>query len=163
MLRRASILLVPLALALVLPAVGAQESVAMLHAMDDGTGGGYTYDPTSLVVAPGAEIVVMAMGGEPHTVTPDEAGAFADTRVEAGDASGRTTFRAPSEPGDYGFHCKFHPEMQGVLTVAVAGAPPTGATAGSSQSGEGAQTPFVGLLGLLGLVALVALASRRAV
>lgn len=73
---------------------------------------GFTYQvPTS--VSPGAQVSVMDMDGEAHTVTADAGDAF-DVQVP-GDASG--TFTAPTTPGTYAFHCTYHSNMHGVLVV----------------------------------------------
>lgn len=68
---------------------------------------------TAPSVASGAEVTFTNEDSVPHTVTADD-GAFDAGRVEGG-ASG--TFEAPSEPGDYPFHCEIHPDMQATLTV----------------------------------------------
>ena len=64
-------------------------------------------------VAAGAEVTVMNMDSEAHTVTADGAGAF-DVKVDPGKSA---TFRAPTAAGDYAFHCTFHSNMHGSLTV----------------------------------------------
>jgi plastocyanin len=33
------------------------------------------------------------------------------------DGKGQKTLTAPTEPGEYAFHCKYHPSMHGTLTV----------------------------------------------
>jgi plastocyanin len=47
-------------------------------------------------------------------VTADEGSAF-DVNVTG--SGGTATFIAPSKPGNYSFHCFFHPDMHGTLTV----------------------------------------------
>lgn len=64
-------------------------------------------------VSPGAMITVENKDGEKHTVTADSAGAF-DVEV---DGDGSTSFKAPTAPGSYPFHCIFHSNMTGVLVV----------------------------------------------
>lgn len=69
---------------------------------------------TSITAAPGAEIEVENEGSSPHTVTADDAAAFDTDRIEPG---AKATFTAPSEPGEYAYHCEIHPSMTGTLTV----------------------------------------------
>jgi plastocyanin len=68
---------------------------------------------TPTTVAPGATITVMNMDGENHTVTADTGKAF-DVKADAGKS---VTFTAPMQPGSYPFHCTYHSNMHGVLTV----------------------------------------------
>ncbi|MCW2541503.1 MAG: copper ion binding protein [Frankiales bacterium] len=67
--------------------------------------------PTS--VSPGATVTVMNMDGENHTVTADTGNAF-DVKA---DADKTVTFKAPTKPGSYPFHCSYHSNMHGVLVV----------------------------------------------
>jgi plastocyanin len=63
-------------------------------------------------VSPGAEITVNNEDIEAHTITADTGNAFdAITKV------GTTTFTAPTQPGTYPYHCIFHGNMKGTLTV----------------------------------------------
>lgn len=64
-------------------------------------------------VAPGAEVTVMNMDTEAHTVTADGAGGF-DVKVDPGKSA---TFTAPTAAGDYKFHCTYHANMHGSLKV----------------------------------------------
>jgi plastocyanin len=66
-----------------------------------------------LTIAPGAEIAVVNNDSVEHSVTSDTAGAF-DVEV---DGKEKGTLAAPSQPGEYPFHCKYHPNMKGTLTV----------------------------------------------
>lgn len=68
---------------------------------------------TSVTVAPGAEVTFENYGENPHTMTADD-GAFDSGRVEPGES---TKVTAPSEPGEYAFHCEIHPQMTATLTV----------------------------------------------
>jgi plastocyanin len=80
-----------------------------------GTGG--------IVIAGFAFNAVTAAGGDPvsvvnedsttHTVTSDD-DAFEEVSLGGGE-SGELT--APSEPGEYPYHCEIHRNMTGVLTV----------------------------------------------
>jgi plastocyanin len=66
-----------------------------------------------LTVAPGAQIAVVNNDSVEHSVTSDTAGAF-DEDV---DGQQKTTLVAPSQPGEYPFHCSYHPSMKGTLIV----------------------------------------------
>ena len=66
-------------------------------------------------VAPGAEVKVVNRDTAEHTVTADQGVALFDVEVQ--ENGGTATFKAPSEPGTYAFHCTYHPSMHGSLTV----------------------------------------------
>ncbi|MDT5211479.1 MAG: hypothetical protein QOF67_3894 [Mycobacterium sp.] len=68
-------------------------------------------DPIS--VSPGAQIAITNKDSVEHSVTSDAADKFS-VDVE-GNEEGKLT--APTEPGEYAFHCKYHPSMHGTLTV----------------------------------------------
>jgi plastocyanin len=67
-----------------------------------------------LTVAPGTTVTVTNMDAAAHTVTADKGKAF-DAKVAG--HGGTATFTAPSTPGTYPYHCTYHPEMHGTLTV----------------------------------------------
>jgi plastocyanin len=46
-------------------------------------------------------------------VTADQGSAF-DVDIRGG---GTATFTAPTAPGTYAYHCTYHPNMHGTLTV----------------------------------------------
>ncbi len=69
--------------------------------------------PDTTKVAPGAKIMVMNHDSEAHTVTADSGGAF-DVTVPPGKT---VTLTAPSKPGSYAYHCTYHADMHGTLTV----------------------------------------------
>jgi plastocyanin len=71
----------------------------------------FAYTGTDSVPA-GATVTVMNMDSEAHTVTADD-GSF-DAVVKAGAS---TTFTAPTKPGTYTYHCTYHSNMHGTLTV----------------------------------------------
>jgi plastocyanin len=89
-------------------------------AADDGGDGG---DAGGLVIsgfsfgdvsaAAGATVAVTNEDGAPHTVTSDD-DAWEEVQVGGG---GTGEFTAPSEPGDYAFHCEIHTTMTGTLVV----------------------------------------------
>ena len=68
-------------------------------------------DPVT--VAPGAEVTVKNDDSAEHSVTSDTEGKF-DEHVDGGE---QDTFTAPTEPGEYAFHCVYHPSMKGTLIV----------------------------------------------
>ena len=63
-------------------------------------------------VPAGATVTVMNMDTEAHTLTADD-GSF-EAVVKAGTS---VTFTAPAKPGAYPYHCTYHSNMQGTLTV----------------------------------------------
>ncbi|GAB3280440.1 hypothetical protein GCM10027449_21470 [Sinomonas notoginsengisoli] len=63
-------------------------------------------------VQAGASLNVMNMDGEAHSITADD-GSF-DVSVAAGQTAG---FSVPAKPGVYQYHCKYHADMHGTLTV----------------------------------------------
>ena len=68
---------------------------------------------SSLTVSPGATVMVHNMDQTAHTVTSDQSGLF-NVNVPAGSMA---TFTAPKTPGKYAYHCIYHGNMHGVLTV----------------------------------------------
>lgn len=68
---------------------------------------------SEVTAAAGATVAVTNEDGAPHTVSSDD-DAWEEASV-AGGASGEIT--APSEPGEYAFHCEIHPTMSGTLVV----------------------------------------------
>lgn len=66
-----------------------------------------------LTVAPGTQITIVNNDSVEHSVTSDTAGVF-DVEVDGGE---HKTLTAPSRPGDYPYHCKYHPSMTSTLTV----------------------------------------------
>jgi plastocyanin len=66
-----------------------------------------------LTVAPGSKINLANNDTMEHSVTSDTAGAF-DQDVEGNEEA---TMTAPSQPGEYPFHCSYHPNMKGTLIV----------------------------------------------
>lgn len=64
-------------------------------------------------VAPGAKMKVVNRDSVEHSVTSDD-GAWPSVDVPA---KSTVTFKAPDKVGKYPFHCRFHPEMTGLLKV----------------------------------------------
>jgi plastocyanin len=71
----------------------------------------YTVPPS---VRPGQQLSIVNNDEMNHTVTSDQNGLF---DIVASGSGGVTTFTAPATPGTYPFHCKYHANMHGVLTV----------------------------------------------
>jgi plastocyanin len=66
-----------------------------------------------ITVPPGAQITIKNDDSAEHSVTSDTAGTF-DVHV---DGQEQGTLTAPMEPGEYAFHCVYHPSMHGTLVV----------------------------------------------
>jgi plastocyanin len=66
-----------------------------------------------LTVAPGTQINIANNDTVEHSVTSDTAGAF-DQDVDGGE---KATLTAPNKPGEYPFHCSYHPNMNRTLIV----------------------------------------------
>ncbi len=66
-----------------------------------------------ITVSPGAQITIKNDDSAEHSVTSDTAGKF-DVEVEGKEQG---TLTAPTEPGEYPFHCTYHPSMHGTLIV----------------------------------------------
>jgi plastocyanin len=66
-----------------------------------------------LTVAPGTQINIVNKDTVEHSVTSDTAGAFS----QDADGGESATLTAPSQPGSYAYHCKYHPNMHGTLIV----------------------------------------------
>ncbi|OMH34813.1 hypothetical protein BGP79_00050 [Tersicoccus sp. Bi-70] len=63
-------------------------------------------------VGAGSTVTVKNNDDTTHTVTADD-GSFGVT-VKPGESM---SFKAPAKPGRYAFHCEFHGNMNGELTV----------------------------------------------
>jgi plastocyanin len=66
-----------------------------------------------ITVAPGAQIAITNKDSVEHSVTSDTAGQF-NVEIEGGEDG---TLTAPAQPGEYPFHCTYHPNMKGTLIV----------------------------------------------
>jgi plastocyanin len=66
-----------------------------------------------ITVSPGAQITIKNDDSAEHSVTSDTAGQF-DVEVEGKEQG---TLTAPTAPGEYAFHCTYHPNMKGTLIV----------------------------------------------
>jgi plastocyanin len=66
-----------------------------------------------ITVSPGAQVTIKNDDSAEHSVTSDTSGKF-DVDVEGKE---QATLTAPTEPGEYAFHCTYHPSMHGTLIV----------------------------------------------
>jgi plastocyanin len=73
---------------------------------------GFRYTP--LQVAPGTTITVTNQDDAEHTVTSDTKGQFDSGDADKGEP---VTFKAPTSPGTYQYHCKYHASMHGSISV----------------------------------------------
>lgn len=64
-------------------------------------------------VRPGQQLTIVNKDEPNHTVTADDN--LFDIRISGG--GGTQSFTAPTTPGTYPFHCKYHANMHGLLTV----------------------------------------------
>ncbi len=71
---------------------------------------GYTVSGSA---AAGSQVKVTNNDAEAHTVTADSGKAF-DVTIQPGKTA---NFAAPATAGSYKFHCSFHSNMHGTLTV----------------------------------------------
>lgn len=73
----------------------------------------YTFTVRGPVKA-GQPVTIVNNDESSHSVTADAGNVF-DVRVSGG--GGTSTFTAPTTPGTYALHCKYHAHMVGSLTV----------------------------------------------
>jgi plastocyanin len=66
-----------------------------------------------LTVSPGATVTIVNKDTVEHSVTSKPDAGFS-TDVDGGE---QKTFTAPTQPGEYPFICRYHPNMLGTLTV----------------------------------------------
>src|ERR1041385_4545294 len=71
------------------------------------------YDPANLTIKPGETVVWTNMDDNDHTVISDEKDVFASDNLGNGDKF-RFTFE---KKGKFGYHCKYHPRMKGLVVV----------------------------------------------
>jgi plastocyanin len=72
----------------------------------------FKFDPEALTIAAGDTVTFTNTDSAPHTA-PDDAGGF-DTGKLAKGKSGDLTF---ASKGEFHYHCDFHRNMKGVITV----------------------------------------------
>ncbi len=107
-----------------------------------GTGGGgaaevvasdFTFSPGKLALEPGAEVELTLRNEDSttHSFTSDDLGI--DIEAEGG-ASASTSLTAP-ESGTAEFHCRFHSQMTGEITVTEGGETESGDDGGGETEG----------------------------
>lgn len=74
----------------------------------------FTYSPSPITVAPGTTLSVKNNDDPEHTVTSDTDGLFLADEIRSGKT---VSFKAPTKPGTYTFHCEYHANMHGTLIV----------------------------------------------
>lgn len=75
----------------------------------------FAFQPSTLVVQPGAKVTVRNTDPAEHTVTAaGSSKAFNTGNIQAGQTA---TFTAPSRPGSYPYICEIHQYMHGTLQV----------------------------------------------
>lgn len=74
----------------------------------------FAFSPAALTVEPGETITVVNLDAVGHTMTSDDGQAFDSGLVEQDES---VSFTAPTDPGEYPFHCTPHPNIKGTLTV----------------------------------------------
>lgn len=72
----------------------------------------FTFDVPDMI-APGTQVTIRNEDRSGHTLTSDEEGLF-DVFVGGGQEA---TFTVPTEPGEYSFFCKPHPNMVETLVI----------------------------------------------
>jgi plastocyanin len=74
----------------------------------------FAFDPPTMTVAAGSQIVWTNRDEEPHTVTGvDQAQPFKSAALDTGDTFA-VTF---AKPGTYKYFCSIHPHMVGTIVV----------------------------------------------
>ena len=73
----------------------------------------FAFDPGTISVPVGATVTWTNTGSRPHTVTADD-GSFDTGSIDPGASTTLTLDTA----GTFAFHCNFHPNMMGTITVA---------------------------------------------
>jgi len=73
----------------------------------------FAYEPATIEVAPGTEIVFTNRDAAPHTATSTDSGAFETGTIKEGRSDGVVL----DEAGSFDFYCAFHPFMKGKVVV----------------------------------------------
>ena len=71
------------------------------------------FEPACAEVDAGGDVAVVNEGSALHSFTIDDLGI--DEDIESGQEASVTI---DADPGEYRFYCKYHPGMEGTLTVA---------------------------------------------
>src|SRR5829696_6991426 len=89
------------------PIPARQEAAVDISVVD------FAFEPGTVSVPAGATVTWTNTGSRPHTVTADD-GSFDSGRLDPGEQFSHTF----DQPGNFTYHCGFHPEMQGSIVVA---------------------------------------------
>ena len=74
----------------------------------------YSFQPATLTVKMGTQVVWLNSSDAPHTVTSDTAGVF----NSPGNVTQNQTFKFTfSKAGTFPYHCNIHPYMKATITV----------------------------------------------
>jgi plastocyanin len=78
-------------------------------------GGGWFYDPADLSVKTGDAVAWKNNTAVPHTATSDDGTSFDTGNIAVGATSATQTIN--NNPGLLPYHCTYHANMKGMLTV----------------------------------------------
>jgi plastocyanin len=73
----------------------------------------FEFTPPTIEITAGSEVTWTNNGPSPHTATADDGSTFDSGQLNAGDIFSHTFDTA----GDFPYHCDFHPDMTGTVTV----------------------------------------------
>jgi len=73
------------------------------------------YDPATLSIKPGETVIWVNKDDNDHTVTSDDGNTLKSENLGSGDSYKHTFDKA----GKFKYHCKYHPRMKGLVTVAA--------------------------------------------
>ena len=88
-------------------------SAAVMHVKIVENNGKYSFDPATLSIPKGTQVIWTNMSDAPHTVTSDT-NAFATTSNLTEKQTFMFTF---TTAGTYAYHCNVHPYMKATITV----------------------------------------------
>jgi plastocyanin len=74
----------------------------------------YSFQPATLSIKVGTEVMWVNTSDAPHTVTSDTAGDFGTTSAITQNQNFTFTF---TSPGTFPYHCNIHPYMKATITV----------------------------------------------
>jgi plastocyanin len=74
----------------------------------------YSFEPATLSVKVGTQVVWLNTSDAPHTVTSDTGGALASPDNITPNKTYKFTF---TTAGTFPYHCNIHPYMKGTITV----------------------------------------------
>ena len=111
--RRLTVFVAVAALAVALSACSSSKKGAATGGSGSATISIMNFKFSAASVPAGGTVTVSNNDVPEHTVTSDDGTSF-NVTIPAGKS---VTFKAPSTPGTYKFHCNIHHQMHGVLTV----------------------------------------------